>query len=237
MAYLIGSRKVLAATLLALTGLALLCMPVAAHVTLDPSETQAGAFVKYTVRVPCERAVPTVRVRVEFPSGLLVSRFMPKEGWEREVEKDSAGRVVAVTWFGGSIAPDEFEEFSFLARNPVNPGRVSWKAFQSYQDGVVVEWTGPEGSERPAPVTLVLPGPSSTPGGTVEGPASSAPSSGAGVRATPSPAVTAVLTPAAREGSGGGPDGALVVGSGALSMLALIVGLVALARSFRSSVS
>ncbi len=230
MALTAAVRKLAVAALLGVVLAFSLGGSVQAHITLDPAEAPAGGFVKYTVRVPTERDVPTVRIRVEFPAGVVVSRFLPKEGWQRQVEKDSSGRVTAVTWSGGNLGPDEFEEFAFLARNPSTPGKIVWKAYQTYQDGTVVEWTGPESSDRPAPVTMLTAPPPPSPEGGAESltPAGPRPSP-AGYSAT----ATAVPSPTllARETTGGTTGLAVAFGAGGLALIALMVGLVALARS------
>ncbi|MBI2888203.1 MAG: YcnI family protein [Chloroflexi bacterium] len=159
---------------LGLAGVVALGLSVAsAHVTVWPRESTVGAFERYTVRVPTERAVPTVKVEVEMPPGVTFSKLAPKPGWSYEIRKDAAGRVTAIAWSGGALGPDEFDEFLFQARNPREAGRIAWRALQTYADGSVVEWTGPEGSERPASVTEVkaAPAPAATdhpePAGTV----------------------------------------------------------------------
>jgi uncharacterized protein YcnI len=122
-----------------------------AHVTVWPRESFRNASELYAVRVPSEKPIPTVRVRVEFPEGVVASRFVPAPGWQREVEKDANGRIVAATWSGGSIASDEIGLFQFSARNPDRIGPVAFKAYQTYADGSVVEWVNP-GEPQPAAV-------------------------------------------------------------------------------------
>ncbi|MBI2862891.1 MAG: YcnI family protein [Chloroflexi bacterium] len=143
-----------------ISGLAALTLGVgaaSAHITVWPQQSTAGASERYTVRVPTEKAVPTVKVRLEFPPEVTVSRFAPALGWQREVERDGTGRIAAVTWSGGSIAPDEFAEFTFLARNPQQAGKIAWKAYQTYQGGETMAWNGPENSEQPAAVVSIVP--------------------------------------------------------------------------------
>src|SRR5881392_740157 len=105
-------RAILVACLAALLAIGI----SSAHVTINPNAVPPATFATFLVRVPTERDEPTIKLRVEFPSGLTVSRFQPKAGWKREVEKDSAGRIIAATWSGGTIAPDEYEDFAFQAR-------------------------------------------------------------------------------------------------------------------------
>jgi uncharacterized protein YcnI len=136
---------------LALSAVLLFANVVSAHVTVWPRESTRDAHEVFTVRVPTEKDVPTTAVRVEFPEGMVVSRFVPAPGWQREVAKDANGRITAVTWSGGSLASDEMGIFQFSARNPNSNGSVAFKAYQYYGDGSVVEWTGPSNDRTPAP--------------------------------------------------------------------------------------
>ncbi len=52
-----------------------------AHVTVWPKESPAGGYERYTIRVPNEREVPTVKVRVELPEGATYTAWMPVAGW------------------------------------------------------------------------------------------------------------------------------------------------------------
>jgi uncharacterized protein YcnI len=136
----------------ALTASALTIGVTQAHVTVWPRESAANASELYTVRVPTEKDIPTVGVRVDFPAEVTVSRFVPAPGWQREVTRDSSGKIISVSWSGGSIAPDEVGLFSFQARNPQTGEGVSFKAIQRYADGSTVEWVGPADDARPASV-------------------------------------------------------------------------------------
>lgn len=131
-----------------------------AHVTVWPKETTTGAYEKYTVRVPVEKDINTIKVRVEFPASVKVGTVEPVLGWNYEFEKDPDGRFKAITWTAtsGGIKPNEFMEFSFVGANPKEPGTLAWKAYQTYADGSVVEWTGEPGSKTPASVTTIKQG-------------------------------------------------------------------------------
>lgn len=125
---------------------------VYAHVSVEPSQVPPNSSQTFRVRVPTERNVATVQVRVEFPAGLTVSRFQPKPGWTREVERDSQQRITAVTWSGGRIEPGEFEEFVFIARTPAEEGTLLFKAWQTYEGGETVAWVN---TEEPNPAARV----------------------------------------------------------------------------------
>jgi uncharacterized protein YcnI len=120
------------------------------HVTVQPKQSATGAIEKYTLRVPTEKFVSTVRVEVEFPANLNVSSFEPKSGWKIEEKRDAAGKLVGVV-LTGSIPTGESAAFTFSARNPSSEGKLFFKAIQIYEDGTKSEWTGAEGSRTPAP--------------------------------------------------------------------------------------
>jgi uncharacterized protein YcnI len=128
-----------------------------AHVRVLPEEVPADSFEVLTVRVPTEKEVPTTEVRVEVPEGFTVSRVEPVPGWDYELEEEE-GIVRAITWSGGEIGETEFQQFDIQGKTPAEPGEYPWNAFQTYEDGEVVEWTGPEGSEEEASVVRVVEG-------------------------------------------------------------------------------
>ena len=128
-----------------------------AHVRVLPEEVPADSFEVFTVRVPTEKDVPTTEVRVEVPEGFEISRVEPVPGWNYDLE-EAAGLVGAITWSGGEIGETEFQQFDVQGRTPQETGDYPWRALQTYEDGSVVEWVGPEDSEVPASVVRVVEG-------------------------------------------------------------------------------
>lgn len=128
-----------------------------AHVRVVPEEVPAGTYEVFTVRVPTEKAIPTTGVRVEVPEGFTITRVEPVTGWEYELEEDD-GVVSAITWSGGEIGETEFQQFDIQGQTPQEAGEYPWRAFQTYEDGSVVEWVGPEDAEEPASVVTVSEG-------------------------------------------------------------------------------
>lgn len=138
---------------------ALLLFPatLGAHAVVYPAEAPAGAYQRYVLRVPTEREVPTTRVEIRFPAAVTVVSFADVPGWELEVATDSAGRIVGAAWTG-TLPPQRFVEFPFVAVNPRADVTIVWPVTQTYAGGEVVEWAGPEESETPASVTRVTAG-------------------------------------------------------------------------------
>jgi len=123
-----------------------------AHIRIAPTESTYGAREKYTMRVPNERKVASIKVEGEFPPGLNVYDFEFKPGWKIEFKKDDKGKIIGATWTG-RMEPYEFEEFGMLGINPKEGGDLVWEFVQYYEDGSKEEFTGPIDSFRPSPVT------------------------------------------------------------------------------------
>jgi uncharacterized protein YcnI len=138
---------------------------------------------------------------VEVPEGFEISRIEPVPGWDYVLEEE-ADVVRAITWSGGEIGETEFQQFDVQGRTPQETGDYPWEAFQTYEDGSVVEWVGPEDSEEPASVVRVVEG----------GPNNSAD------QETEAPSSMGAITPLAAYGGLG------------LGVVALIVALVSLLR-------
>src|SRR3954467_13859099 len=113
-----------------------------AHVTVSPKEVPVDSYQVLTVRAPTEKDIPTTEIRVEVPEGFTAVGVRPGPGWESAFEEDG-GAIRAITWSGGEIQPQEFQEFAIQTKTPEETGEYPWKAFQTYEDGNVVEWTGP----------------------------------------------------------------------------------------------
>jgi len=143
-------RLLLLGTILAIVPSALLF----AHITIWPKESAPGARERYTMRVPNEKQVATVRIEGEFPAELNVYDFEFKPGWKIDFKKDDKGKITGATWTG-KIAPYEFVEFGMLGLNPKEGSSLTWKFVQFYEDGMKEEFTGPVGSRYPSPVVTL----------------------------------------------------------------------------------
>ena len=128
-----------------------------AHVTVDPSQVPENSWQKFTIKVPTEKDIPTTKVQVVVPDKAEIMSLEPAAGWSYTTEKDSGGKITSVTWSndGKGLLPGEFMEFNIMAKVDDNAKELRWKAYQTYQDGSVVKWIGPEDSDHPASVTKV----------------------------------------------------------------------------------
>jgi uncharacterized protein YcnI len=132
-----------------------------AHVTVQPQETKQGSYEVFTVRVPSESEnVTTTSIKVTVPVGVKVSRVQPKAGWKYELEKGSDGAITSITWTteGSGLSQTEFDEFRISGKVADDAKELAWKAYQTYSDKSVVEWTGAPDADHPASVTTVLAG-------------------------------------------------------------------------------
>jgi uncharacterized protein len=163
-----------AAAAAALTGAVALPAAAQAHVTLQPKQAAAGAYVVEGVRVPNETDdAITTKVEVRFPAGFASASYQPTPGWTVKVRKvaldqpvQGAGGPVSegvgtVTWTADAkadgIAPGEFRDFPLSVQIPGKAGdTLTFKALQTYDDGEVVRWIGAPDADRPAPTVSVV---------------------------------------------------------------------------------
>jgi uncharacterized protein YcnI len=128
------------------------------HIQVRPAVVAPGDAAEFTVLVPGERDPAwTTRVELKLPAGLLPFSYGETPGWKRSLIKASNGRVDRIVWTG-RLAPDGFVAFSFLAGTPDQPGLLTWKALQTYNDGEVSRWIGVPSDDFPAATTEVVAG-------------------------------------------------------------------------------
>jgi uncharacterized protein YcnI len=96
-------------------------------------------------------------VKLEVPAGVEVSKFEPKPDWTYQMDKNSDGKITSVIWkaTGKGFSATEFGQFNFQGKVAADAKELAWKAYQTYSDGSVVEWTGAPDADKPASVTMV----------------------------------------------------------------------------------
>lgn len=121
-----------------------IAIPALAHATVRTemglSESKVGANETYRLRVPSEKEMDTIELRLVVPVGLTVSNFEALPAWQRSVTKNAQGIVTEVTWKGGKIGESEYALFPFRAKNSTTPGTLLFKVYQKYSDGSIVAW-------------------------------------------------------------------------------------------------
>lgn len=163
----------------ALLGGCLLSLPAVAHVTLDPPQAAAGAYVRAAFRVPhgCAGAA-TERLTIRLPEGVLGARPMPKPGWSLDITRRPlevpvpnghggmiTETVAEIAWSGGPLPDAQYEEFVLMLHVADRPGEtLHLPATQLCTGGATAAWVEiPEAGRRvtdyrmPAPSLRLLP--------------------------------------------------------------------------------
>ena len=137
-----------------------------AHARVSPPVAVAKELQLFTLAVPTEKENATTTT-IEFtpPAGFGIDSFAPAPGWKRTLQQTGSGDAAViqkVTWSGGSVPTGEDSVFSFLGI--ANASKTyTFGVRQTYSDGSVVDWNGPESSDAPAPILKTV---SSVGGGT-----------------------------------------------------------------------
>jgi uncharacterized protein YcnI len=141
-----------------------------AHARVSPAVSLSGELQLYSLAVPTEKSnAATVKIVLTVPSGFGIDSFVPPPaGWTQSVRSTGSGDaavVQQVTWSGGRTPTGQDSLFQFLAQ-PSKPGTYTFNVQQTYSDGSIVEWTGPESGASPAPTIEAASSLSSGGGGT-----------------------------------------------------------------------
>jgi uncharacterized protein YcnI len=125
-----------------------------AHAHVSPPVALAKEGQVFTLAVPTEKEdLTTTAIELTPPAGFAIDSFIPAPGWKRAVQQTGSGEeavVQKVTWTGGSVPTGEDASFQFLASTDASK-TYTFAVRQTYSDGSVVDWSGPEGSDTPAP--------------------------------------------------------------------------------------
>lgn len=131
----------------------------AAHARVSPAVSVSGKLQLYSLTVPTEKiGVTTTKVVLTVPPGFGIDSFVPPPaGWTQHVQQTGSGDsavVTRVTWTGGRTPTGEDSLFQFLAQ-PASAHTYTFDVQQTYSDGSIVNWSGPESSPAPAPTIEV----------------------------------------------------------------------------------
>jgi uncharacterized protein YcnI len=125
-----------------------------AHAEISPAVVLSKHAQEYGLLVPTEKEnATTTSIELTVPSGFAIDSFVPSPGWKRTEQTKGSGEeaiVQKVTWTGGKTPTGEDSAFHFLAT--ANDSKTyEFKVRQTYSDGSIVDWSGPESSDTPAP--------------------------------------------------------------------------------------
>ena len=138
----------------ALGGALIIAAGAAAHAELSPAVALTNHGQLFTLAVPTEKeSATTTKVELTPPDGFAIDSFVPSPGWTRDVKSTGSGeetKIEQVTWSGGHTPTEEDAVFQFLASGGSSK-TYSFMVRQTYSDGSVVDWSGAESSDTPAP--------------------------------------------------------------------------------------
>jgi uncharacterized protein YcnI len=150
---LLGRRRLV---MLGVFGAALALPAVAsAHARVSPAVSLANKLQLFSLAVPTEKSgLTTTKIVMTVPAGFGIDSFVPPPvGWTMHQNQSGAGDsavITKVTWTGGKTPTGEDSLFQFLAQ-PASAGTYTFQVQQTYSDGSIVDWAGPETSAAPAP--------------------------------------------------------------------------------------
>lgn len=170
------NQKILAVFTLA--GAATLASTAQAHITLQTTAAPAASYYKAVFRVShgCAGS-PTTQVAVKIPAGFIAIKPQPKPGWQVATTTGAYANayklhgatvtegVQTVTWSGGKLPDDEFDEFAlmgYLTPELKADSDLYFPVVQTCQEGVTRWIEIPQAGESwgdlasPAPVLRLL---------------------------------------------------------------------------------
>jgi uncharacterized protein YcnI len=125
------------------------------HAEISPKVSLSGKLQLYSLAVPTEKTgLRTTKIVMTVPAGFGIDSFAPPpRGWTQQLKQTGSGDsavITNVTWTGGKTPTGEDSLFQFLAQ-PASAKSYSFQVQQTYSDGSIVNWAGPESSDAPAP--------------------------------------------------------------------------------------
>jgi uncharacterized protein YcnI len=152
----VRTRRVLMLALVGAGAIALAAPALAsAHAEISPKVSLSGKLQLYSLAVPTEKdGLTTTKIVLTVPDGFGIDSFVPPPtGWTQQVQQKGSGDsavVTKVTWSGGKTPTGQDSLFQFLAQ-PASAKTYTFQVQQTYSDGSIVNWSGPESSDSPAP--------------------------------------------------------------------------------------
>ncbi len=156
----------------------LVSVPAAfAHIVADPAEAKPGSYFRTALRVGhgCGAGKPTTAIRVSIPAGVVNASAQPKTGWEIKVETSKLEKPVdaghgrmtdtvvsAITWSGGSLPNEQFDEFGLVLKLSDSVSQQLWLPVVQTCAGGETRWdqipAAGQRAERPAAMIRIASG-------------------------------------------------------------------------------
>jgi uncharacterized protein YcnI len=126
-----------------------------AHARLSPAVSLANKLQLYSLAVPTEKSgLTTTKLVMTVPSGFGIDSYVPPAApWHVQLAQTGSGDsavITRVTLTGGKTPTGEDTLFQFLAQ-PSAAKTYTFQVEQTYSDGSIVNWAGPESAAAPAP--------------------------------------------------------------------------------------
>jgi uncharacterized protein YcnI len=153
-------RKLVVATSAAGATALVITAAASAHAIVSPPVAKAKVLQQFTLSVPTEKeSLTTTKIELTVPSNFAIDSFEPPPaGWTQQTKSTGSGEntvVQSITWSGGHTPTEQDAVFRFNASIP-KTGTVTFDVRQTYSDGSVVDWNGPESSDNPAPTVQAV---------------------------------------------------------------------------------
>jgi uncharacterized protein YcnI len=152
-------RRRLIAILAATAGTLTVAGPAFAHAIVSPPVAETKLLQQFTLSVPTEKeGATTTKIVLTVPDGFAVDSYEAEPGWTRSVKATGSGEdavVNTITWTGGKVPTEEDSVFRVNA-SVASAKTLEFKVLQYYSDGTVVDWSGAEGSDTPAPTVRAV---------------------------------------------------------------------------------
>lgn len=150
-----STRRALLAAIIAGTVGLLVPAVASAHARISPAVSLVGKLQLYSLAVPTEKAgLTTTRLVMTVPAGFGIDSFVPPAApWRVQLAQAGSGDnavITQATLTGGNTPTGQDTLFQFLAQ-PASAKTYTFQVQQTYSDGSIVNWSGPESSAAPAP--------------------------------------------------------------------------------------
>jgi uncharacterized protein YcnI len=139
------TKRLLQLSVVAAAALLSVASPAMAHEEISPSTFPTGKPAFFTLTAANEKNVDLTKISIAAPEGVpFGTTTRQPSGWTPQ-KSDTE-----ITWTGGKVAPDSFEQWGFEIEGADQPGALSYKVTMGFADGA--------SEDAEVPVAAVAPG-------------------------------------------------------------------------------